>query len=138
MRLLSIGQVARHSGVSVETVRFYERQGLIEKPRRKESGYRQFPEAVIGRLRVLRRARELGFSLPEIREMFDLGAGGEVPCGEVRRRAEARIDEIDERVRDLEKMRLALEEVVRVCEEKNPAGPCPFLEALEAQEEGVM
>ncbi|NIA07441.1 MAG: MerR family transcriptional regulator [Actinobacteria bacterium] len=69
MEPFTIGKVARHAGVGVETVRFYEREGLIEEPPRKESGYRQYPEQTVCRIRFIRRAKELGFSLREIKEL---------------------------------------------------------------------
>src|SRR5215468_10396737 len=95
MRPLTIGQVARQVGVGVETVRFYERQGLLEQPARRESGYRQYAEDVVARLRFIRRAKELGFSLKEVAELIALDADPATSCGDVKQRAEAKIADIE-------------------------------------------
>src|SRR6266852_273541 len=91
MKPLTIGQVARQAGVGVETVRFYERQGLLEEPSRRESGYRQYPEDVVARLRFIRRAKELGFSLKEIAELIALRLDPATMCSDIKERAEAKI-----------------------------------------------
>ena len=91
MKTLTIGQVARRAGVGVETVRFYERQGLLDEPDRRESGYRQYTEAVILRLRFIRRAKELGFTLKEIRELIALRRDPSATRAEVRQQATAKI-----------------------------------------------
>ena len=94
MKTLTIGQVAREAGVGVETVRFYEREGLIEEPSRRASGYRQFDEAVVDRLRFIREAKELGFTLNEIKELLSLKLDPASSCGDVKHRAEVKIAEI--------------------------------------------
>lgn len=133
MKPLTIGQVARSTGVGIETIRFYERKGLIEDPPRKESGYRQYPEDTITRLQFIRRAKELGFSLKEIEELIALRLGPESTCGDVKRRAELKIADIDKRVRDLKKMKMTLVELTRKCTGgKKSTGDCPILGALES------
>ncbi|MDP6106829.1 MAG: heavy metal-responsive transcriptional regulator [Candidatus Brocadiia bacterium] len=94
---LTIGKVARQSGVGVETVRFYEREGLIEQPPRRPSGYRQYPQEAVLRLCFIRRAKQLGFSLREIKELLALRVGGSTSCSEVRQRAEAKIAVVEEK-----------------------------------------
>ena len=96
MKLLSIGQVAQRSGLGIETVRFYEREGLLAKPTRTLSGYRQFDEEVIARLQFIQRAKELGFTLKEIKELLSLRVDPDTSCEDVRARAEAKIAEIEE------------------------------------------
>lgn len=87
MESLTIGKVARLAEVGVETIRFYEREGLIEEPSRGESGYRQYPKETIQRLRFIKRAKDLGFTLREIKELLALRLDPGTTCGDVRRRA---------------------------------------------------
>lgn len=128
---LTIGKVAREAGVGVETVRFYERQGLIEEPPRRPSGYRQYPPETISRIRFVRRAKELGFTLKEIKELFSLRASGRSRCADVRRRAEEKVEDIQQKVRDLQKMEKALVGLVATCDGRSPVTECPILKALE-------
>ncbi len=131
MPALKIGQVAKRAGVGVETIRFYERRGLIEDPPRKESGYRQYPEITVSRIRFIRRASDLGFSLQEVGELLDLRADTGASAGDVRRRTEAKILEIDSRITDLKRMKLALARLSSCCGGKGSISECPILEALE-------
>ena len=108
MTVLTIGQVARQAGVGVETVRYYERQGLLEQPARKASGYRQYAADAVSRLRFIRRGKELGFSLKEIGELLALRFGPDATVAEVKRRAEAKIADIEGKIRDLQRTRDAL------------------------------
>ncbi len=80
MKPLTIGKVASRAGIGIETIRFYEREGLIAEPPRRESGYRQYPEVAVSRLRFIRHAKELGFSLKEIKELFALRVDPETTC----------------------------------------------------------
>lgn len=131
MKPLTVGQVAKEAGVGIETLRFYEREGLLEPPKRREpSGYRQYSQDVIPRLVFIRRAKELGFSLPEIRELLYLRADPSVTCADIRHRAEVKIADISRRVDDLVKIRSALEEIASTCASAEPSGPCPLLEHL--------
>ena len=132
MKPLTIGIVARRAGVNVETVRFYERKDLIERPSRRGSGYRQYPEETIDRIRFIRRAKELGFTLNEISELLSLKAAPRSKCDQIRRRAELKIQDIQTKVRDLLKMRDALAELAKACTGNGPVSSCPILEALES------
>jgi Hg(II)-responsive transcriptional regulator len=132
---LRIGQVAERAGVGVETVRFYERKGLIDEPPRRKSGYRQYAEDVVPRIRFIRRAGELGFSLREIQELLELRADSTASAEEVRDRTEAKVLEIDGRIADLERMKRALAGLTARCTGEGPVGECPILEALEADAE---
>src|SRR5229473_978214 len=95
MDTLSIGQVARKAGVGVETVRYYEREGLLEEPPRRASGYRQYSEQVVTRLHFIKRAQQLGFSLKEISELLLLRVDAQTSCDEVKQRTEAKIAEVE-------------------------------------------
>ncbi len=132
METLTIGKVARLAGVGVETVRFYERQGLVEEPPRRASGYRQYPVETVSRIRFIRRAKELGFSLKEIRELLELRIDPKTTCEDIRRRADAKIDDIAERIATLRRMKAALERLTAACRRgRGPVSGCPILEALE-------
>ena len=98
MEMLSIGQVARRAGVGVETVRFYEREGLLEEPPRRASGYRQCSEQVVTRLHFIKRAQQLGFSLKEIAELLQLRVDEQTSCDEVKQRTEAKIAEVERKL----------------------------------------
>jgi len=134
MDMLSIGQVARRAGVGVETVRFYERQGLLEEPPRRASGYRQYSEQVIKRLHFIKRAQKLGFSLKEITELLLLRVDGQTSCEEVKGRTEAKIAEVEQKLLELQRMRQALLQVATLCTGQGPASACPMLDALDQQE----
>src|SRR5260370_15441114 len=98
METLSIGQVARRAGVGVETVRFYEREGLLEEPPRRASGYRQYSEQVVSRLRFIKRAQQLGFSLKEIAELLQLGVDAQTSCEKIKLRTGAKIAEVERKM----------------------------------------
>jgi MerR family mercuric resistance operon transcriptional regulator len=135
MKTLTIGQVARAADVGVETVRFYERQGLLEEPDRKESGYRQYAEDVVARLRFIRRAKELGFSLKEIAGLIALRLDRSASPADVKQRAEVKIADINAKVRDLRRMKKALLKLTAACPGHGPMSECPILEALDQREE---
>lgn len=130
MAVHTIGSVARRAGVRVETIRFYEREALIEPPPRTRSGYRQYPDDAIERIRFIQRAKDLGFSLAEIRELLAMRVRSEAECEDVRQRAEAKILDIDARIRDLDAMRRVLSELTRACASGGHTGECPVLECL--------
>lgn len=133
-KALTIGLLARRAGVGVETVRFYERQGLIEEPPRRQSGYREYDEEVVSRLGFIRRAKELGFTLKEIRELLALRRDPSTPAADVKRRAEAKIADIDAKISALEKMKAALEHLTSACSCSASVGECPLLHALDQPE----
>jgi MerR family copper efflux transcriptional regulator len=129
---LTIGKVARVAGVTVETIRYYEREGLMVQPPRPDGHSRVYPEDAISRLRFIRRAKELGFSLTEIRDLLQLGTHPETACHLVRARAEEKMADIDSKLASLTKIREALGALTAACREA-PDGSCPFLEALERE-----
>ena len=128
---LTIGEVAKRAGVHVETLRYYERRGLIEEPPRTSSNYRMCPLESVRRVRFIKRAQELGFSLKEIAELLSLRAAPKAHCGGVRRRAEVKLDDIDEKMRDLRRMKKALSGLVVQCSGLGPISECPILEAID-------
>ncbi len=134
MEILSIGQVARRAGVGVETVRFYEREGLLEEPPRRASGYRQYSQEVVKRLGFIQRAKALGFSLKEISELLLLRVDAQTSCEEVKQRTEAKIAEVERKLVELQRMRQALLQVHSLCTGQGPTGSCPMLDALDQQE----
>ncbi|MEK1908073.1 MAG: MerR family DNA-binding protein, partial [Pseudomonas sp.] len=108
---LTIGALSRESGVNLETIRFYERSGLLPQPQRSAAGYRHYQEVDIRRLRFIRRGRELGFSLEEIRSLLDLSAHPESPCDAADRMAREHLDAIEARIRDLQNMQAELSKI---------------------------
>jgi len=124
---LSIGKVARLGGVGIETIRFYEREGLIADPPRKESGYRQYGPETVSRLRFIHRARELGFSLKEIKELLFLRLDPGATCDSILERAEEKIREIEERIQTLQRMKKALKALARACPGQGPVTKCPII-----------
>jgi MerR family copper efflux transcriptional regulator len=135
MKALSIGQVAKQAGIGVETVRFYERQGLLEEPDRKASGYRQYDAEAVSVLRFIRRAKELGFTLKKIKGLLALRFDRSATRSDVRRQARAKLTDIEEKIRDLQRMRDTLLRLVDTCHGDGPATGCPILEALDQAEQ---
>ncbi len=136
MEVLTIGEVARAAEIGVETVRFYEREGLIAEPPRRQSGYRQYPPDTVRRLRFIRRAKDLGFTLKEIRELLDLRVDPTSSCANVRTLAKVKMADIEAKMLDLARIQAALTELVRTCRGKGPTSACPILDALDEQEAG--
>ena len=133
MKALTIGRLAREAGVNLETVRYYERRGLLSKPPRSASGYRLFPAEASRRLRFIRRAQELGFSLGEIRELLSLRVSRTTTSGAIRARAEAKIADIEAKIRSLESMKKTLRKLTKVCSGCVPVAECPILESLDRE-----
>jgi MerR family mercuric resistance operon transcriptional regulator len=128
---LTIGQVARRADVGVETVRFYERQGLVPEPPRSASGYRQYPEETIARLHFIQRAKELGFSLREVEELISLRFESSACASDVKNKAEEKVRDIDDRIRDLQRMRKSLSQLAAACTGRGSTEECSILGALE-------
>jgi MerR family mercuric resistance operon transcriptional regulator len=137
MEVLTIGQLARQAGVGVETIRFYEREGLIVEPeRRPSSRYRQYPPQAVRRVRFIRHAKELGFTLREIQELLELRVDPNSTCADVRARARDKIADIEGRIESLVRMKAALERLARKCRGKGPSTECPILEELDREDSG--
>lgn len=134
MDVLTIGRVARGAGLAIDTVRYYEREGLLDKPARTGSGYRQYSADAVTRLRFIRQAKELGFSLHEIKELLSLRVTPGKSCADVRAHAEHKIADVDRRIASLKRVRGALARLASACSGKGPVSQCPILEALDHKE----
>ncbi|MCF6285509.1 MAG: MerR family DNA-binding protein [Candidatus Hydrogenedentes bacterium] len=131
---LTIGKVARLAEVGIETIRFYEREGLIPDPPRSESGYRHYGEDSVARIRFIKKAKALGFSLAEIGELLSLRAKPSGSCANVQAKAHEKIAEIDQKIETLQAMRTSLQGLVVECRGTGPRSKCPILNTLEAKE----
>jgi MerR family copper efflux transcriptional regulator len=133
MDSLTIGQLAKQTDVGLETIRFYEREGLIENPPRRPSGYRAYPCETIQRVRFIRTAKELGFSLKEIGELLALRVDPIESCAHVKSIAEDKITNIDQRIRTLQRMRKTLRKLVTACKAREATSDCPILDSLDKE-----
>lgn len=130
MNTFTIGQVADKTGLGIETIRFYERKGLIDEPPRKESGYRQYDYTAIDRLAFIQQAKSLGFTLNEIKELLSLSLTSASPTREIKSIARRRLDDIEDKLKMLKRMRQTLKKLVDACPGEGPASECPILEAM--------
>ncbi|MEO8089898.1 MAG: MerR family transcriptional regulator [Gemmatimonadales bacterium] len=128
---MTIGEIAAESRVNIQTVRYYERRGLLPTPERTPAGYRKYSRDVVARIRFIKRAQELGFTLEEIAELLALRVRHGEACGEVRGRAKVKIAVVQRKLRELERLKRALERLVEACRRRAPTAECPILEALE-------
>ncbi len=126
---MQIGELSTQTGVSVDTIRYYEQRGLMPAPKRTASGYRQYAETDVSRLKFIVQGKELGFTLEEIAQLLSLRAG-DCNCAEVRAVAEAKAGEIDARIAKLSRMRDTLLALAEQCEQASGADPCPILKSL--------
>ncbi len=131
---MKIGEVARAAGIGIDAVRFYEREGLIAEPARRPSGYRIYSPDVVLSLRFITRAKELGFSLKEISELLSLETAAETTAADVRKLAEAKLGDIEERIRALQRMRRALQKATKSCTGQGPTSGCSILQTLNREE----
>jgi len=134
MSSYTIGQLARLSNVGVETIRFYEREGIMPRPPRRASGYRKYADDAVVRLRFIRHAKELGFALKDIKDLLALRVTSSRTCADVRKRADARLADVRVRLAMLQRMEAALEKLTAACRGRGPTGACPILDALEGNE----
>ena len=131
MMLLNIGQVAKETGVTVETIRFYEKQGLIAAPRRSDAGYRQYPTETLKRIRFIQHCKEVGFTLKDIGELLALRQEPGTSCTEIKLCTMQKIEEVDQKIRDLNRIRDALARMIMKCSGQGALSECPILEELE-------
>jgi MerR family mercuric resistance operon transcriptional regulator len=131
MEKLTIGQLAKKANVNLETIRYYERRGLINEPPRNKRGHRQYSLDALKRVEFIKRSQALGFSLKEISELLSLRIEPGTTRAEIKERVENKIADIDKKVTDLELMRGALFKMARQCIGRGPIGGCPILEALD-------
>lgn len=130
---LTIGRVAAEAGIGVETIRFYERKGLIRQPSRRARGRRHYPADAVERLTFIRQAKDLGFSLREVQDLLSIRDEKGATCADVRRRAEAKIADVDERIAALKKMRNSLAVLMHACNGRAPVAKCPIVLSLKSR-----
>lgn len=128
----TIGQLAKAVGVNIQTVRYYERRRLLGPSARRPSGYRIYGEDEEQRLRFIKNAQALGFTLQEIAELFKLSVTSTARCGDVQRRAQAKLTHVEAKVRDLRALARALRSLIRDCRAGQPTDRCPILKSLQA------
>lgn len=133
MENLTIGKLAEKAKVNRETIRYYERRGLIPEPPRLESGYRQYPSDTVLRIQFIKRAKEMGFSLKEISELLLLKVDLNTTCDDVKKKTEKKIEEIEEKIKTLQKIKKALTKLTELCRGQGSKSECPILDALESE-----
>jgi MerR family mercuric resistance operon transcriptional regulator/MerR family gold-responsive transcriptional activator of gol and ges genes len=130
---LKIGQLAKDVGVNIETIRYYERLKLLGPTSRLPSGYRLYDTDSQQRLRFIKNAQALGFTLHEIEELLDLRVSSKARCGDVQRRAEAKLRQVEAKARDLRALAWALKSLIRTCRAGRPTDHCPILRRLDEE-----
>lgn len=127
---LTIGKLADASDVNVETIRFYERKGILKQPK-KQGTFRHYPDEYITRIQFIKRSQELGFTLKEAKELLDLKIKNQAKCSDVLSKTEEKINEINQKIKDLKKMKKSLEGLANCCVDSNqPLSDCPILECF--------
>ncbi len=127
MKPLTIGQLAQLANVNIETIRYYQRIGLLREPPKPASGYRHYPESTVETLHFIKRAKQMGFSLQEIAELIELG---ESACSSVRLRAEAKREQITAQIQELQNLRQMLNQLIEQCYSEGKDRPCPIVRKL--------
>ena len=133
MSTMTIGRLAKQVGVNIDTIRYYERNGLIPEPVRRASGYREYETADVRRLRFILRATALGFPLSEIGELLSLSADRDVRG--VKRRAEEHLDQVEQKIKELQRIRRGLKTLVDACPGHGDLERCPIVAALSGEDE---
>lgn len=134
---MRIGVLARESGASIDTIRYYEREGLLQPPRRRASGYRDYDAIALKRLRFIRQAKHLGFSLEDIHELLTLSVDRNCGVHGVKQRAQERLTAVNERMAQLRQVQRGLKQLIASCPGQGPLDECPILQALsDKQSEG--
>lgn len=129
MRQLTIGKVAQKAGVNLQTIRYYQRQHLIEQPPKPIEGYRVYDDNVVNRVRFIKRAQLLGFSLKEVKDLLAMGDGH---CDDVQALAQVKRDRVQAQIDDLECMKAALDRYLASCRQNKDPGHCSMIDALYA------
>lgn len=127
---MTIGELAAAADVNVQTVRYYERRGILAEPRRTDSGYRQYAAETAERLRFIKRAQQLGFSLEEIQELLELRVDDPSVCAAVEATTRRKITDVEQKIRELERLNRVLQRLAASCRARTPTAECPILEAL--------
>ncbi|PIQ43196.1 MAG: heavy metal-responsive transcriptional regulator [Gammaproteobacteria bacterium CG11_big_fil_rev_8_21_14_0_20_46_22] len=130
MNDLTIGQVAKLANVSADTIRLYERYGLLVEPKRAANGYRQYTQDTVQRLTFILRAKTMGFTLNEIRELLALQPLSTQSCKEAKRQANAKLQSVKDKLTELKRLERALSQLIQACDIHSPKAPCPILMAF--------
>ena len=125
--VLTRGQLAREAGVKLATVRYYERRGLLSDTGQSRAGYHHYDREAVSRLRFIKRAQELGFSLAEIQELLELGTDPGATCGDIKPLADAKVAEVQQKIRDLQRVKRALTKLAEACPGQGATDGCPIL-----------
>lgn len=133
MESMTIGRLAKEARVNIDTLRYYEKRGLLPEPPRKESGYRLYGADTVKRVAFIKHAKELGFSLSEVNELLSLRMETKSQCRAVKIKAEAKIAEVEEKIQSLQQIKAALLRLVGSCIVNKRLGECPILEALDVE-----
>lgn len=133
MKALTIGEAAREAGVGVETIRFYEREGLIEQPPKPHMGVRRYSDEAVSRVRFIKKAQQLGFTLREIHELLALRADPATDCSQLRKEAAVKLQNVRDRIEQLRQIAAALETLIDACPGRGGLQACSILEALTLQ-----
>ncbi len=133
MNSLKTGELARQAGVNVETLRFYEREGLLPEPPRRTSGYREYPPDTVQRIRFIQRGKELGFTLREIKGLLELRVDPDTTCVELRDQATEKVADVKQKIVDLKAIERALRKLINTCSGSGPVDDCPILKHLERE-----
>lgn len=124
---MTIGQLAKQANVSIETIRYYQRKGLLIEPEKPATGYRRYPSNAVVRIRFIKRAQQSGFTLKEISELLSLDSGH---CEDIRKIAEHKRQQIDDQIRDLTDLRLALDALIKGCQTDPSTAHCSIIDSL--------
>jgi len=133
-QLLTIGKLSQKADTSIDSIRYYERRGLLNEPARTESNYRVYPLEAAARLRFIKKAQNLGFSLSEIGELLTLSHDPSASKADIKRKTEEKIEDIKTKIQDLSRVQKALEQLDQSCDGHGPVGECPILRALAAED----
>ncbi len=128
---LTIGKVAKGTGLGIETIRFYEKEGLIDPPQRTQANYRIYPQGAMTRLRFIKHTKALGFTLKEIRELLSLTQNPQARKSDVKDQVQAKITDIKEKISSLQKIQSILEALDDCCDGQGPTEECPIIKAFE-------
>ena len=129
------GEVAEKAGVNPETLRYYEREELIPTPRRSDGGFRLYDDSYVDRLRFIKRAKDLGFTLAEVKGLLNLRVDDDAMCQDVKAQAEDKLEDVEEKIRDLQRIRDALTRLAEACTGgSGPTSECPILDTMERED----
>ena len=134
MQTLTIGAIAKQAGVGIDTIRYYERSGLLPKPQRRASGYRDYSAGTVKQLRFIRRAKDLGFTLEEIGELMLLSVQRDDGVKGVKAAAETRLAVVQTKIKALQRIRLGLKKLIAACPGDGRLDQCPIIAALSTED----